>query len=163
MREIFQMKEALHIESPDYIAMLRVLNKHGVDYLIIGGHAFSFYAQWRYTKDFDVWIRQTAENAQHAYDACSEFGAPMDKFAPADFANDLILQIGVEPFRIDILKKISGVDFDSAWRQRVIAKLGDLEIPFISKQDLIASKLAAGRRRDLADVEDLEESGTASK
>ena len=70
------------------------------------------------------------------------------------------LRFGREPVAVDILPGIDGVDFDAAWERRVegvIDAASGLRAFFISKDDLIASKLAAGRLRDLADVEEIQE------
>jgi hypothetical protein len=69
----------------------------------------------------------------------------------------LVLQIGLPPRRIDILTELTGVDFEAAWRSRVVHRVGSLEVPFLDRETLIRNKRATGRLRDLADVERLEE------
>ena len=90
------------------------------------------------------------------------FGAPVDTLgaAPGDLARPgLVLQIGLPPRRIDILTELTGVDFESAWRTRVVHRVGSLQVPFLDRQTLIRNKRATGRLQDLADVERLEEEG----
>ena len=94
------------------------------------------------------------------------FGAPLDDLPPEDLADpDSFIRLGREPVAVDILPHISGVDFDSAWErrvERVIDSGSGRTAIFISREDLIAAKLSAGRTRDLADVEDLREASDDS-
>jgi hypothetical protein len=90
------------------------------------------------------------------------FGAPVDTLgaAPGDLARPgLVLQIGLPPRRIDILTELTGVDFESAWRTRVVHRVASMEVPFLDRETLIRNKRATGRLQDLADVERLEEEG----
>jgi len=125
----------------------------------VGGYAVSFHAQPRATKDLDLFIRADAANAKATYAALSSFGAPLDNLRVEDLAGPhSIIRFGREPTAVDILPGIAGVDFDAAWDRRIKATIdpqSGLTAFFISKSDLIVSKLAAGRMRDLADVEEI--------
>ena len=70
---------------------------------------------------------------------------------------DTVFQIGLPPSRIDLLTGISGVRFDEAWGRRMRLKVGVLEIPVLGRDDFVANKRAAGRAKDLADLELLDE------
>ena len=93
------------------------------------------------------------------YAVLAGFGAPLQGIQPHDFTErSTFFRFGYPPSGIDILTEIPGVDFDSAWERRVEGVIdveSGLKATFISKDDLIAAKLASGRIRDLADVEDL--------
>jgi hypothetical protein len=145
----------------DFKDLLSVFNAHGVKYLIVGGYAVSFHAQPRATKDIDLFVKADAANAHAIYSALAHFGASLDKISVADIANPRnFLRFGREPAAVDILASIDGVEFDGAWERRVegvIDQQTGLKAFFISRDDLIASKLAAGRMRDLADVEEIRE------
>ena len=83
-----------------------------------------------------------------------EFGAPLAGLTPKDFAEDgYFFQMGVPPVRIDLLMGIPGVQFEEAWNRHVEFDFDELKVNFISKQDLIASKRAAGRPQDLIDAD----------
>ena len=131
----------------DFKDLLSAFNAHGVKYLIVGGYAVSFHAQPRATKDIDLFIRADDANAERTYSALSSFGAPVDNISPGNFANPRnFVRFGREPVAVDILPAIDGVDFDAAWERRVegiIDPSSGLRAFFISKSDLIASKLAA--------------------
>ncbi len=146
---------------PDLKELLESFNAHSVKYLIVGGYAVSFYAQPRATKDLDVFIRADPDNAKATYAALASFGASLSGITIEDLANPRkFIRFGKEPMAVDILPGIDGVDFDDAWPRRVedvIDAKSGLTTFFISKTDLIASKLAAGRLRDLADVEEIRE------
>ncbi|HME59316.1 MAG TPA: nucleotidyl transferase AbiEii/AbiGii toxin family protein [Terracidiphilus sp.] len=145
----------------DFKDLLSAFNAHGVEYLIVGGYAVSFHAQPRATKDIDLFIKADAANAKATYAALASFGASLDKITEEDLAEPHnFIRFGQEPVAVDILPSIDGVEFDAAWERRVEgvidAQVG-LTAFFISRDDLIASKLAAGRMRDLADVEEIRE------
>ena len=143
----------------DYKDLLSAFNAHGVKYLIVGGYAVIFYAQPRATKDIDLFIKADPANSQAVHAALAEFGAPLQNVRPEDFADrGSFFRFGRDPRGVDILPDIPGVDFDAAWERRVegvIDSISGLRVFFISRDDLIAAKLASGRIRDLADVEDI--------
>ena len=140
----------------DYKDLLSAFHAHGVRYLIVGGYAVIFHAQPRFTKDIDLFIKADPANAQATYDALAEFGVPLANVRPAEFAErGSFFRFGRDPRGFDILPDIPGVEFDAAWERRVegvIDAATGLKAFFISKDDLIAAKLAAGRPQDLADV-----------
>jgi hypothetical protein len=144
----------------DYREVLSILNAHRVRYLIIGAYAVAIHAQPRATKDLDVLVKADPENAKAVFAALAEFGAPLRGLTPADFEQaGPFFRMGHEPVGIDILTAIPGVDFEAAWPRRVVAVFDEetnLRANFISRDDLLAAKRAAGRKQDLADIEAIE-------
>jgi hypothetical protein len=139
--------------TKDFKDLLRILNANAAEYLIIGGHAFSVYTEPRTTKDLDLFIRSSAENATAVFRALSQFGAPLQGMSPADFVDGTVFQIGQPPNRIDVLQRIDGVTFDEAWPNRVQGLIdGEVPASILSRDDLIRNKLASGREQDLLDV-----------
>ncbi|MFZ2633894.1 MAG: DUF6036 family nucleotidyltransferase [Desulfosalsimonadaceae bacterium] len=139
--------------NSDFSDLLRFFNVNRVRYLVVGGYALIQYAEPRYTKDLDLWISADVENARAVYQALSDFGAPLAELTAADFAQEgYFYQMGVPPVRVDILMGIPGVAFDEAWPRRVEVDFDDLMVPFISREDLVIAKRAAGRPQDLLDV-----------
>lgn len=140
----------------DFKKLLSIFRAQKVKYLIVGGYAVSFHALPRATADIDLLIKADAGNAKAVYSALSEFGAPLEGMTAANFIEpDKFFRMGRAPLMVDILPEISGVDFDGAWQRRVEAVIDQhtgLTAFFISSQDLIAAKLAAGRAQDIADV-----------
>jgi hypothetical protein len=143
----------------DYKDLLSAFHSHGVRYLVVGGFAVISHSQPRFTKEMDLFIKSDPENARAIYAALAEFGAPLQGIRPEDFTDrNTFFRFGREPKSFDILPLIPGVHFDVAWERRVetiIDPASGLTANFISASDLIASKLASGRPRDLADVEDI--------
>jgi hypothetical protein len=149
----------------DFKELLSVFNARRVKYLVVGGYAVSFYAQPRTTKDLDLFIKPDPGNANAVYAALADFGAPLADIDKKDLTDpSKFIRFGQPPIAIDILPGIDGVDFDDAWARRVesvVDPTSGLTAFFISKADLIASKLAAGRMRDLADVEEIREADSS--
>jgi hypothetical protein len=139
--------------------LLRALNAHKVDYLVVGGHAAIAYGNARFTGDIDIWIRRSKENSIAVFRALVEFGAPLADIKPEDFNTSPTdyFQFGVVPDRIDILQGIEGVEFDDAWSRRVEMTVEDgLTAPYLSLEDLLHNKKAVGRPKDIADIHDLQ-------
>ncbi len=142
--------------NPDFADLLRIFYEEKVEYLIVGAYAVIFYTEPRYTKDLDIWVNPTPENAKRVWRALERFGAPLIDVKLEDFTNrELVYQIGVAPNRIDILMGIEGVDFEEAYSRKVESRYGDIPIYLISKEDLIKSKEEAGRLQDRLDLEKL--------
>ena len=140
----------------DLLDILRVFSRYKVEYLIIGGYAVTFHAEPRFTKDLDIFVRASQENAPRVFQALRAFGAPLSGLTEQDFAQEgYFYQMGSPPVRIDILMSIAGVNFEDAWQRKVETHLGDITTFFISLEDLIAAKTAAGRPQDLLDVQSL--------
>ncbi len=143
--------------SSDFADLLHALNDANARYMIVGAHALAYHARPRATADFDVWVEASTENAPRVYRALAAFGAPLDNLKVEELVDDdLIFQIGVPPLRIDVITGISGVDFAQAWPRRSEGTLNGLRFFVIGREDLIENKKAAGRLKDLADVERLE-------
>ncbi|MCE7858988.1 MAG: hypothetical protein DYG86_04275 [Chloroflexi bacterium CFX2] len=145
--------------NSDFSDLLQIFNEHGVKYLVVGGYAVVQYAEPRYTKDLDVLIATDKKNAEAVYSALREFGAPLAELTSKDFAEDgFFFQMGVPPIRVDVIMGIPGVNFEECWNRRVEVDFEGLSVVFISKQDLIVSKRAAGRPQDLMDADLLSKS-----
>jgi len=142
--------------QPDFKELLELLNAHGVDYLIVGGYALAFHGAPRFTGDLDLFIKTSPENAGNVHSALKEFGFDSVGLTPEDFQRaDHVIQLGVPPVRIDFVTSIDGVSWADAWSGRSQGAYGGVPVCFIGKQQMIANKKAAGRLKDLADVEAL--------
>jgi len=143
--------------NPDFRDLFAALNDAGVKYLLIGGYAVAFHSQPRFTKDLDIWVEATVENADRVFAALKTFGAPLANLTSADLTQpDLIFQIGVPPNRIDVLTSIDGVMFTEAWNAHEQTTYGDQSVPVINRTHLIQNKRASGRPQDLLDIKSLE-------
>lgn len=143
----------------DFLDMVRALNRARVEYLVVGAHAMAVHGVPRATGDFDVWIRPGRDNGERVLNALREFGAPVSDHGLTieDLERpDTVYQMGLPPRRIDLMTGISGIGFEDAWESRVIAEFEGILIPVIGRSSLIKNKRAAGRTKDLVDLEILD-------
>jgi hypothetical protein len=140
----------------DWIELCASLIGQKAEFLLVGGQAVIAHGYPRLTKDLDLWVRPTVDNGRRVLDALLEFGAPVD-LAPEEFENPrTMLVLGRDPFRVDMLTAIPGLEFEACWSRRESVVLEGTSIPLLAKSDLLANKRTAGRIQDLADVEALE-------
>lgn len=146
--------------NSDFKELLQLLCEEEVEYLVVGGYAVIYHSQPRFTKDLDIWLRPSPDNAQRVMRVFQRFGLPLlGDASESDFAMEgFQYAIGRPPSMIDFLTSIPGLDFDSCWKNRVKADSSDASIFFLSKEDLIEAKKNAGRHQDLADIEEMERS-----
>ncbi len=138
----------------DYEEFLELLNKHKVRYCIIGSYALSFHARPRYTKDIDVLVDASPENAKNILTVLDKFGFGSLNLRVEDFSEKgNIIQLGYEPVRIDIITSLKGIDFSDIWENRVQGPYGNQMVNFIDRQNLIKSKKISNRTQDRADLE----------
>jgi Nucleotidyl transferase of unknown function (DUF2204) len=144
--------------NPDFSDMLLCLKDEKVEFIIVGAYALAAHGFPRATGDIDIWVRNTPENARSVVRALAKFGAPLSNVSEDDFtARNVVLQIGIEPSRIDLMTSIDGVQFAEAWKSRTAITIGDLEIDVLSREDLIKNKLATGRKQDELDARSLQD------
>ena len=142
--------------EPDFVDFIELLNKHSVEYLVVGAHALAFHGRPRHTGDLDVWIKKSDDNAEKMLNVIHDFGFSSLGLTKDDFLREnYVTQLGYPPLRIDILSAISGVQFDEAFNGKINADIEGLQISFINVQDFIANKRASGRKKDLGDIESL--------
>jgi len=133
-----------------------LLNSRRVEYLLVGGYAVGFHGYSRPTGDLDVWIAVSPENAERVRQALVEFGFSQENVPANLFTDpDRIVRMGVPPVRLEIITAISGVKFAPCYASRVQAEIDGVPVNVISLDDLKANKRAAGRHKDLNDLEQL--------
>jgi hypothetical protein len=144
--------------NQDFLDLLRALSAHDVRFLIIGAYALAIHGRPRATGDLDVWVDPTPDNAPKLMSALAQFGAPLSGVTARDFsAPGVVFQMGLAPYRIDILTEVSGLTFAEAWPTRLRAAFGaDIEVDYIGREAFIRNKRATGRAKDLGDIESLE-------
>lgn len=140
----------------DFEDFFRLLNEHGVEYMIVGGYAVAYHGYPRFTKDVDVFYANTRVNAQRLQSVLVAFGFQASSI-PLEVIEkpNAVLSIGLEPVRIDLLNAIAGVLFEEAWPNVVAGRYGATKVLFIGKEELLRNKRSTGRQRDLGDVEEL--------
>ncbi len=144
--------------SNDYREFLRLLHCHKVKYVIVGAHAVAAHSRPRATGDLDILVEISKKNASKIAAALKEFGFGALDLKVDDFCTPgLVIQLGYEPNRIDILTSVTGVGWEEIWKSKKRGIFGSSQIPvyFIGKKQLIKNKLATGRDQDLIDVKRL--------
>jgi hypothetical protein len=137
--------------------LLSLFIARGVRFLVVGGYAYSSHGTPRGTKDLDLWVEPTTENAKRTWRALAEFGMALGDIKARDLAKrGPWLQFGRAPKRVDILTAVDGLEFAGAWERRVFRPFGRVSAPVLSIDDLILNKRLVGRPRDRADVAVLE-------
>jgi predicted nucleotidyltransferase len=140
----------------DFEDFVVLLNKHNVEYMIVGGYALAFHGKPRHTGDLDIWINLSDDNAQKMLQVIREFGLASLGLKATDFLQKgAITQIGYPPLRIDILNEIDGVNFKEAEQNLMTIDVDGLLIKYIGLDDLIKNKQVSGRHRDISDVKEL--------
>jgi hypothetical protein len=139
----------------DFSELLKLFNAQGVEYLIVGGYAMAWHGSPRYTGDIDLFVRPTTENAQRVLSALDDFGFGSLDLAINDFnTEDRVVQLGMAPWRIDLLTSIDGLTWDEAIDDAETTNW-DPPSPIIARAALIANKQATGRDQDRVDVKRL--------
>jgi hypothetical protein len=141
----------------DFKEFIKSLNDSNVRYMIVGGYAVALHGHPRYTKDLDVWIEMSPENAANLIEALERFGFGSLGLVAEDFlVTDQIVQLGYPPNRIDLLVSLKGIDFENSYATRIEVPIDEILVNFIDLENLKKNKKATGRLQDLADVESLE-------
>jgi hypothetical protein len=142
--------------NQDFKEFIELLNVNEVKYLVVGGYAVGFHGHPRYTGDIDFWVAISRENAEKIIVVLRDFGMGVLALQAEDFMKeDMIIQIGYEPNRIDILTSVTGISFEDCYSQKVRAEFDEITVDFIDIRNLKINKAASGRGKDLGDLENL--------
>ena len=150
-----------NIFNDDFQDFLRSFNECEVEYILVGGYSVILHGYSRTTGDMDIWVRKTKENYSRIVAAFKRFGMPMFDMSEANFLSNPAFDVftfGRVPVSIDIITKFKGLEFEFAFENASDHLVDDLTIRLINYKDLITAKKAAGRPRDINDIENLENS-----
>jgi len=142
----------------DFKELLKLLNAHDVEFVIVGAYALAFHGVPRFTGDIDILIKPDPINAGKVLTALKEFGFGSLDLKESDFNEpDKVVQLGVAPVRIDLITSLTGVSWQQAYSSKVEGSYGDVKVYYLGRKELISNKKALGRKKDLADIESLED------
>ncbi|EFK97582.1 conserved hypothetical protein [sediment metagenome] len=140
----------------DYEELLKLFGRYKVRYCVVGAFAAALYSRPRFTKDLDIFVDPSPENAKNILAALKDFGFGALKLKVGDFTKPgIVIQLGYEPVRIDLLTAIDGVTFNEVWKDKTRRSFGNCKVYFMGKRTLIRNKRASGRDRDLLDLKEL--------
>ena len=142
--------------APDFDEFIGSLTAHGVEFVIVGAYALAFHGAPRFTGDLDILVRPAIDNAARLLEALEAFGFPVTELSPEAISDRRrMLQMGVPPVQIHVMSAISGVEWEEAWSDRVEGPLGRHTVQFLGRDTFLRNKRAAGRPKDLADIDAL--------
>ncbi len=150
----------MNIFNRDFIDFLEALNKHNVEYLLVGGYAVILHGYMRSTGDMDIWVNPTRENYVKLILAFRYFGLPAEAITEEQFLDTDrydVFTFGISPTAIDLMTKVKGLEFEQSYQNSEIKETQGIDIPLLSYEALIQTKKSAGRLKDQADIEYLEQ------
>ena len=139
--------------------LLLALNSNNVQYLIVGGYAVNYHGYRRTTGDIDLWIKPSDANKEKVISSLKSLLVNTDvliELTKMDFTKPLVFIDGEEPFKIDFMTYVSGVEFEEAWSQKIDENFDGIAVQFIHFDHLIISKFTTGRAKDKLDIEELQ-------
>ena len=143
--------------APDFDEFIACLTAHGVEFVIVDAYALAYHGAPRFTGDLDLMVRPTVANAARLLKALAAFGFPATGLTPEAVADKRrMIEMGVPPVQIHVMSAISGVEWADVWHDHVDGAFGSRTAPYIGRETLIRNKRAAGRPKDLSDVDALE-------
>lgn len=145
----------------DFKEFLKLLKANDVRYLLVGGYAVGVYGYPRPTGDIDIWVSNSAENAERAVEALRQFGFDSPELSPSLLMLEKsIIRMGVPPFKIEVITHIDGVKFDECYPRRSKFEIDGCPVSVIGRDDLLKNKKASGRPKDINDLIELQGSNT---
>lgn len=142
----------------EFLEFLRLLSSHRVEFLVVGGYAVAFHGHPRTTGDLDVWVAASPENAARVRSVLRDFGFSEEQVASAPLhLSGKVIRMGMPPLRIELLTSVSGLEFTESYARCERHQIKGIDVPIVSRADLIANKSAAGRTQDLADIDALKQ------
>ena len=139
---------------PDFKDFLRLLNSHGVEYLVVGGYAVGYYGYPWATGDMDIWVAVSDVNAEKSAQTLRDFGLPEEEAIRDLFIKkDKMIRMGIPPIRIAVITGASGINFEECYLRREVIDIDDIPVNFIALEDLKTNKQACGRYKDLEDLQ----------
>jgi predicted nucleotidyltransferase len=142
---------------PDFKEFLALLNLEKIEYLLVGGYAVGFHGYPRPTGDLDVWVAVHSDNISKLLNVLAQFGFANAGATPELFLTPgRVVRMGVPPLRIEVINRVSGVEFSQCHARCIKAILDGVPVNVIGREDLLVNKRAAAREKDLSDVKQLE-------
>ncbi len=146
--------------------LLENLIKADVKFIIIGGFAVNYYGYSRTTGDLDLWIKPDNKNRDKLAGVLEKSGfnrRDLKIIRQTNFEQVFVFHIWEKPFQIDFITRVSGIDFNRADKAKIIVSIQGLDLPMISFEHLILSKMTTNRLRDKADIEELQKISQAKR
>lgn len=115
-----------NIFHEDFVDFIKALNKCRVEYIVVGGYSVILHGYSRTTGDLDIWVNKTSNNYNRLVHAFSEFGMATFDMTQDNFLFNQEIDVftfGRPPVSIDIMKKVKGLDFDTAYLNSTLIEI----------------------------------------
>jgi len=147
----------VNILNDDFKDFFVFLNRYEVEYIVVGGYAVIVRGYSRSTGDIDIWVSKTLENFERLQKAIQHFGLPSAAVKEVEFFSDDfdVFSFGKPPYAIEIMTAVKGLDFKDTFLSATVELINDTPVRIIHLQHLVTAKKAAGRSKDLNDIENL--------
>jgi hypothetical protein len=147
----------MNLFNDDFIDFIVFLNKYEVEYIVVGGYAVIVRGYSRSTGDIDIWVNKTDDNYIRLQKVIHEFGLPHSAILKDQFFSDEydVFSFGKPPYAIEIMTAVKGLQFSDTFQKSTLENINNTSVRFIHLKDLITAKKAAGRNKDLNDLENL--------
>ena len=155
--------------SDSILFLSKILSRHSVQYLVVGGVAVALHGYFRQTTnangivsdklDFDFWYNPTYQNYFNLLSALEELGQDVEDYKNEQTPNprQSFFKLEFEKYTLDFLPEVNGLaKFTTSYEEREIIGINDFEIAFLNYADLILNKRAYARPKDLNDILNLE-------
>jgi hypothetical protein len=154
-----------------YLDLFSKLEAYKVDYLFIGGLAVSLHGIERATMGIDITVAMRPENLRHLIDCAKDLGlkpvapVPLESLSNIELLKQWHSEKNMQAFalRTDELAGVTldvllftTLNFAEMYQRAVHFDVGNVRIPVVSIDDLIALKQAAGRAIDISDIAHLQ-------
>lgn len=154
--------------TDEILRVCQILNKNGVQYLIVGGTAVAFHGYFRWSQnstgaptekfDLDIWYNPTYDNYFNLLNALAELGQDVKEFFEEQSPNPLksYFKFDLNKVTLDFLPKLKGATkFRQAYERKEITTIKGIDMQFIGFDELLQDKAANSRPKDLADIRQL--------
>lgn len=147
----------MNILNEDFKDFIVYFNRYEVEYIVVGGYAVIVRGYSRSTGDIDIWVNKTLDNFKRLQKAIQHFGLPTSAVKESEFFSEDydVFSFGKPPYAIEIMTAVKGLDFGSTFINSSIEQINDTPVRIIHLLNLIEAKKAAGRSKDLNDIENL--------
>lgn len=140
---------------------LRTAHRHGVRLLLVGGGAVNFHGYQRHSADVDLWVEPTPANFERLLNALRELGFALEAWPDRVLRQEQNVSIKISPdLELELITRFEpGFTFEEAWGRSIASVLAGEPVTLfhvLHRDDLVASKLRAGRPRDLLDIQELQ-------
>ena len=149
-----------NIFNDDFQDFIKALNDHKVDYILVGGYSVILHGYPRTTGDLDIWVKKNRLNYAKLLNAFEQFGLSLFDMTLDNFLNNDSIDVftfGRAPVAIDLMTSVKGLDFDKCFVDSKMVNVDNLHVRLIQYKHLIVAKHAAGRHKDMDDIENLQD------